>query len=60
MNCIYNIGWPSKCSMLNEDEEPNVDLGCDKKGNCMVEDDECPEDSCFYFEELEWLINYEW
>jgi len=53
MNCIYNIGWPSKCSMLNEDEEPNVDLGCDKKGNCMVEDDECPEDSCFYFEELE-------
>ena len=48
MGCIYN-SWCDGCTMHEKGTEP-IDLGCDVNGNCMVEEDECPSDSCYAYQ----------
>jgi len=51
--CIYNT-WQDGCSMAEDAEEVNFKtdaVGWDKEGYCVVEEDECPSDSCFYYED---------
>jgi len=54
-NCIYNT-WNDGCSMYDEDEFGIVkhfndtDYGFVGKGDCVVEDDEYPENSCCCYE----------
>jgi len=51
MGCIYN-DFNGKCTFFDEEvNDPN--LGTDKEGNCICEDDECPTNQCTYFEDNE-------
>ena len=47
MGCINNP-FEGKCHEWNGVEDDN--LGTDKEGNCICEEDENPYDSCLYYE----------
>lgn len=54
MGCIY-MGWNSPCQFYEEDmgDVKNVhdtNYGFVGHGDCVVEDDECPSDTCFAYE----------
>jgi len=54
MGCIYS-DFEGRCN-LYEEEDDNVDdsdMGHDKAGFCMSEDDENPSDNCYSFESVE-------
>lgn len=49
MGCINNQ-WDRGCSYFDPNAEEDENLGCDEEGNCLVEEDEAPADSCTYYE----------
>jgi len=49
MSCINNP-FEGHCTMFDDENPEDDNLGCDKEGNCLVENDECPSDSCTYYE----------
>ena len=54
MGCIYQ-GWDSPCQFYEEamgdvKDVNDTDYGFVGKGVCVVEDDECPSDTCFAYE----------
>ena len=46
--CIYS-NWNGECGMYDKGDSI-IDIGCDKEGNCLVEDDPVPSDICIWFE----------
>lgn len=51
--CICS-SWEGTCTLRDEGDTSTFKdspVGWDSEGNCVVEDDECPEDSCQYFED---------
>ena len=50
MACIHN-GFEGTCTFFDENaEDIDINLGVSAEGYCICEDDECPTDSCTYFE----------
>lgn len=56
MACLHNPNSsPYICTMFDEESTENGYYGKDPvgwtvEGHCVVEDDECPEDSCQHYE----------
>lgn len=50
MGCLNNNTWQGGCTIFDPNSGPDENLGCDEKGNCLVENDEAPMDSCTYYE----------
>ena len=53
--CIYSQ-WEGKCSMRDDNDTSHFGsnvVGWDENGYCVCEDDENPEGSCQYFEDIE-------
>ena len=50
MACINN-GWGGVCHFFDENAtDIDLNLGADAEGYCTCEDDECPTNSCTYYE----------
>ncbi len=50
MGCINNNTYQGGCTMFDADDPENENVGCDKEGHCLCENDEAPMDSCTYYE----------
>ena len=49
MGCIY-CNYDGICQFFDEDEAEIRPNGCDNNGNCLVEDDPIPSESCEQYE----------
>jgi len=48
MGCIYS--HDGECDFFNINDTENRPQGCDEEGNCSVDEDPSPSDSCDMYE----------
>ena len=55
MGCIYS--HDGICEFYDKSEIAGKPMGCDKNGNCVVEDDPIPSNNCESYES-DWSCSY--